>query len=485
MDDADQRIGQVLADRYELNEVIGRGGMGSVFRAWDTRLERFVAIKVFAPGTAGDDERRRAEVGLLARLNHPNLVTLHDAHLAPADSEAPSFLVMELVEGPDLRSELERGPLTGEISAQVACEIAEALVAVHSLGIVHRDLKPANILLAPTGLPTPAYHAKLADFGIAHLLGEERITTAGMVIGTAGYLSPEQSTGEKPGAASDVYALGLVVLECLTGEKAYPGNAVEAVSARLARDPAIPETLPVAWASLLSQMTARDPAMRPNSLEVAVTTREIAEELSGWGAAGAAADATDATVAMLPPTLVMPAIAEPGAHGVPGAVGAASASGVASASAQPGASAVAAAPTERSVQAASTQPGPSAAASASAAPTASTVANATPPSTERRKHGKLAAIVAGAGAVVIALVLGASMLLNAPQSAAPPTNTPSPTSPAPASVTPTPSVAPTTAPANKGNKGPGKDKGKGKGQRQRQRQRRRRRLSRPVGPSAR
>ncbi len=320
MDDADQRIGQKLANRYELRDVIGRGGMGAVYRAWDTSLERFVAIKVFAPGAAGDDERRRAEVGLLARLNHPNLVTLHDAHLAPADSGAPSFLVMELVEGPDLRTELERWPLSGEAVAQIACEIAEALVAVHSLGIVHRDLKPANILLAPTGLPSPPYHAKLADFGIAHLLGAERMTTAGLVIGTAGYLSPEQATGERPGAASDVYALGLVVIECLTGEKVYPGNAVEAVSARLTRDPALPEGLPVAWASLLGQMTARDPAMRPNSLEVAITTREIADELNGWGSAGDESAVTAATVAMLPPTVRMP-VAGTTDSAVPGGAG--------------------------------------------------------------------------------------------------------------------------------------------------------------------
>ncbi len=402
MDDADQRIGQVLADRYELTGVIGRGGMGAVYRAWDTRLQRFVAIKLFAPGTASEDERRRAEVNLLARLNHPNLVTLHDAHLAPADSATPSFLVMELVDGPDLRIELERGPLAGDATAQVAFEIAEALVAVHSLGVVHRDLKPANILLAPTGLPSPAYHAKLGDFGIAHLLGAERVTTVGTVIGTASYLSPEQTTGDKPSAASDVYSLGLVVLECLTGERAYPGNAVEAVSARLARDPAIPEGLPIAWASLLSQMTARDPAMRPNSLEVAVTTREIADELRGWVPASQAAAVTAPTVAMLPPTLLMPVAEDAGAAIVA-------------------------------------------------------------PASDRPGRGRLVAILAGAAALIVALILGASMLLNAPQAAVPPTNTPSPSSPAPAT---TPSLAPTTAPPTTGNgngKGHGDEKGNGNG----------------------
>ncbi|NEN05793.1 serine/threonine protein kinase [Diaminobutyricibacter tongyongensis] len=437
MDDADKRIGQVLADRYELNDVIGRGGMGSVFRAWDTHLERFVAIKVFAPGTASDDGRRHAEGNLLARLNHPNLVTLHDAHLAPADSETPSFLVMELVDGPDLRAELEKGPLSGEVSAQIAYEIAEALVAVHSLGIVHRDLKPANILLAPTGLPSPAYHAKLADFGIAHLLGEERMTTVGLVIGTAGYLSPEQATGGEPGPETDVYALGLVVLECLTGVKAYPGNAVEAVSARLTRDPAIPEDLPVAWASLLGQMTARDPAMRPNSLEVAVTTREIAEELNGWGPPGAAA-VTESTVAMLPPTLVLPAAADVGP-----------------------AVDDSAAPTAATVVLGAA---PAAAAGVAAGAGVAAAASASPPAA-RSHRGRIAAIIAGAGALLLALVLGASMLLNAPQAAVPPTRTPSPTSPAPAtpSLTPTPTPTPPAKKGDKGNKGPGKDNGNDNG----------------------
>jgi hypothetical protein len=445
MDDADQRIGQMLDDRYELIGVIGRGGMGSVFRAWDTRLERFVAIKVFAPGTASDDGRRRAEGNLLARLNHPNLVTLHDAHLAPADSGTPSYLVMELVDGPDLRSELERGPLAGEAVAQIASEIAEALVAVHSLGVVHRDLKPANILLAPTGLPSPAYHAKLADFGIAHLIGTERMTAKGLVIGTASYLSPEQATGDDPGAESDVYSLGLVVLECLTGEKAYPGTALEAVTARLARDPAIPDALPVAWASLISQMTARDPALRPNSLEVAVTTREIADELNGWVAGGGAASATDATVAMLPPTIVMPA--DPTVAMLPPTV----------------------------VMPAVADTAVPAAAAASAATTvafgvATPPSDVAPSSTERRKRGRTAAIIAGAGALIVALVLGASMLLNAPPAAAPPTHTPSPTSTPGAPPTVTPTTTPT--PANSGDNGngngdngngKGKDKGKGKG----------------------
>ena len=278
----DHRVGSTLAGRYQLTRVIGSGGMATVFQAWDTRLDRFVAVKMFAVGTANDDARRRGEVNLLARLSHPNLVTLHDAQLATQDSGIPSYVVMELVDGPDLRAELDRGALPGRATALIATEIAEALVAVHALGIIHRDLKPANILLAPTGMTFPAYHAKLADFGIAHLVGAERMTAAGLVLGTAGYLSPEQATGAEPGPEADIYALGLVILECFTGARAYPGTIVEATSARLTRDPAIPAELPATWATLLRAMTHREPTARPTAMEVAVTARAAAPALDDW-----------------------------------------------------------------------------------------------------------------------------------------------------------------------------------------------------------
>ncbi|MET0783537.1 MAG: protein kinase [Leifsonia flava] len=303
-----QRIGQVLADRYELTDVVGRGGMATVYRARDRNLGRFVAVKFFAPGTALDDARRRAEVDLLARVNHPNLVALHDAQLAPADSEDPSYIVMELVEGPDLRAVLDAGPLSGPATALLAAEIAEALAVVHAQGIVHRDLKPANILLAPTGLPSPKYHARLTDFGIAHLVGADRVTTAGTVIGTAAYLSPEQAAGADPGPQSDIYALGLLLLECLTGVRVYSGTVIEAMSARAARDPAIPDGLPVEWASLLTQMTSRDPSLRPSAMDVAIKARKDAPALDGWSFVDAqnGAEGTEATAAMPAPTRLLP-----------------------------------------------------------------------------------------------------------------------------------------------------------------------------------
>ncbi len=294
----------VLFDRYELREPLGRGGMATVYRAHDRELGRSVAIKVFAPGQAGDDARRRSEATALARLSHPNLVGLHDAHLSADGDPAPSYLVMELVEGDDLGTRLDRGPLPGGEVAAIAAAIPEALVVVHAAGIVHRDLKPANILLAESEVPGSMPHAKLTDFGIAHLMGAERVTTAGTIIGTAGFLSPEQATGAEPGPAADVYSLGLVVLEALTGVREYSGTPVEAVTARLVRDPRIPSSLPEDWRGMIGAMTARDPRLRPTALEVAVMARELAPQLADWVATGDAgvSDGGEAPTAAMPST---------------------------------------------------------------------------------------------------------------------------------------------------------------------------------------
>jgi len=310
---------RVLLDRYELRDALGRGGMATVYRAFDRQLGRFVAVKLFAPGTAVDDARRRGEATLLARLSHPSLVTLHDAHLAVEGDETPSFLVMELVAGTDLRTRLDDGPLTGPEAAELAAEIAEGLVVVHDAGMVHRDLKPANILLPASTVPGGRLHAKLADFGIAHLIGAERLTTDGTVIGTAAYLSPEQVAGAEPGAPADIYSLGLVLLEALTGRRSYPGTPVESVSARAAHDPRIPSTLPEDWRGMLAAMTAREQALRPTAMETAVMARELAPQLAGWdaGAAGSAPE-DEPTVAMIrqdaqvPPEPLAPTVAMQG-----------------------------------------------------------------------------------------------------------------------------------------------------------------------------
>lgn len=410
---------RVLLDRYELMDALGRGGMATVYRAQDRQLGRFVAVKLFAPGTAVDDARRRAEATLLARLSHPSLVTLHDAHLAAEGDETPSFLVMELVDGTDLRARLDDGPLSGEETAELATEIAEGLVVVHDAGMVHRDLKPANILLPSSTVPGGRLHAKLADFGIAHLIGAERLTTAGTIIGTAAYLSPEQVAGAVPGPPADIYSLGLVLLEALTGERCYPGSPVESVSARAARDPRIPGTLPDDWRGMLAAMTARDPALRPTAMEVAVMARELAPQLAGWDAATAAA-AAEGGLAETEPMQATTALPSAVPTGLPGAP-----------------------------------------------PTGPTTVL---PPARRRRGGVVAAVLAAVVVVLVAGGIGLGALLS--PSGTSPATTPSIPPPTTHSVV-TPSVAPVTTPAPAttpattpapapGNNGNG-NKGKGNG----------------------
>ncbi len=174
---------------------------------------------------------------------------------------------------------------------------------IHSRGIVHRDVKPANVLLEPAHLPTRTWNAKLADFGIARLIDDARITRTGLLIGTPGFLSPEQVSGQPAGSATDVYALGLVLLEARTGSPAFPGSAGEAASARLVRDPDVPDAFGPGWVDLLRAMTARDPAARPTALEVAVAAAQLDHGSSapavagGNGASGANAAFAGAEIA--------------------------------------------------------------------------------------------------------------------------------------------------------------------------------------------
>ncbi|RFA07923.1 hypothetical protein B7R54_00875 [Subtercola boreus] len=409
-------VGRVLAGRYAVTRRIGSGGMSTVYEATDEQLGRKVAVKLFNAGEARDDSRRRSEVDVLARLNHPHLVTMYDAHLASGDETVPSFLVMELVNGPDLRSTLDHGPLRGAVAAQVATDIAEGLAAMHAQGIVHRDLKPANILLAPTGLPSPTHRAKLADFGIAHLVGADRMTTVGTIIGTASYLSPEQAAGAEPGPEADVYALGLVILEGLTGRREYPGTVVEAMSARASRDPVIGGGIPASWVSLLSWMTARDPLARPTALDVAIRSHDIVADLATWEAS-AEPTVDDATAPLARPTMVLPAAAAAAA----GAAGAAA----------PGAPAAAGAAAQAD-------------ASSGTAETAATAAFPAAPAAvipERRSRRIAVVAVAAAAALAGAVWLGGSLMASTP--------TADPAQPVPASTqTGDPSTDPATDPAN-------------------------------------
>lgn len=263
--------GQVVAGRYVLGAVIGSGGTADVHRATDRLLERQVAVKVLRPsaGLGQERERFRSEISVLGRLNHPGLVSVYDAGI----SEAHAFLVMELVEGETLRELMQRAPVRATRAAEIGAQLASALAYAHSQGVVHRDVKPGNVLVDRSG------RVKLADFGIARVLGDAlHHTQTGFAVGTASYLSPEQVRGEEVTGACDVYSLGLVLLEALTGEKSFPGTSPEAAFARLNRGPHLPVTLSASWRRLLDEMTAPDPDRRPDA-------GAVAAELEGTAAA--------------------------------------------------------------------------------------------------------------------------------------------------------------------------------------------------------
>jgi len=269
-----------LGQRYRTTELIGTGGAASVYRALDENLGREVAVKVFRPTVQEDDTYRRqhTETLLLATLNHPGLVTLLDAGLHHEDdNQVLTYLVMELVDGPDLRRTLKSGPLPAVSVASLGADLADALAYVHSKGVIHRDVKPANILLYPQEHDSRLY-PKLTDFGIARLVEATVATAHGATIGTANYLSPEQAQGGTVAPSTDIYSLGLVLLESLTGEKAFPGPIVEAAVARLLRDPEIPESLGTDWVDLLRAMTNRLPDARPAAQEAAAALRLLAAE---------------------------------------------------------------------------------------------------------------------------------------------------------------------------------------------------------------
>ncbi|NEN77518.1 protein kinase domain-containing protein [Nocardioides zeae] len=248
--------GDVIDGRYELVRVLGRGGMAVVLEARDLLLERSVAVKVLSD--VDDDERAHerfvAEARLLARLHHPRLVTVLDAGTV----DGRPHIVMELVPGSDLAAVLREGPLPPDRVARLGAEVAEALAHAHAAGIVHRDVKPGNVLVEDSG------HVRLADFGIARLAeATTRHTRTGTVIGSPVYLAPEQVAGETVTTATDLYSLGLLLLEALTGEPPFTGTQVEVAMARLANGPTLPPTLPPGWAALLRDLTAREPAQRP------------------------------------------------------------------------------------------------------------------------------------------------------------------------------------------------------------------------------
>ena len=246
---------------FTILEPLGSGGMGEVYRARDTRLDRLVAIKVLSSerDTApGSRERFEREARAISRLSHPRICTIHDVGTADIDGQALPFLVMELLDGETLAAKIAGGPLSIEESLGYAIDIADALIAAHAQGIVHRDLKPANVMLTSTGV-------KLLDFGLAQLRGREAVgpsatsissvsslTSAGLVLGTLPYTSPEQLRGERVDTRTDIFAFGAVLYEMLTGERPFAADSPAAVIAGILEHeaPPVSDRVPLAPASL-------------------------------------------------------------------------------------------------------------------------------------------------------------------------------------------------------------------------------------------
>ena len=261
-------IGSHLAS-YEITALLGRGGMGEVFRGRDTKLKRDVAIKILPEIFSRDRERvnrfvREAE--LLAALNHPNIGSIYDIQ----EADGVRFLVLELVEGGTLAERIQRGPMHAEEAFQIARQICEALEAAHEKGIIHRDLKPANVKITAQG------RVKVLDFGLAKALETapnaaslsdsptmSQATNAGVILGTASYMSPEQARATSADARSDVFSFGCVLYEMLTGGRAFQGETLSDVLASVLKSEpdysGLPLRLHPRAKELLLRCLAKDP----------------------------------------------------------------------------------------------------------------------------------------------------------------------------------------------------------------------------------
>lgn len=230
-------IGTTLG-HYRIVENIGVGGMGEVYRARDEHLERDVAIKVLPTGTLADETARkrfRKEALTLSKLNHPHIATIHDFDT----QDCTDFLVMEYVAGETLKDKLQAGPVTEKEISRLGAQVSEALQEAHEHGIIHRDLKPGNIALTPKG------HAKVLDFGLARLTQPVAATTTTEsfletqgVAGTLPYMAPEQLRGEAVDGRTDIHALGAVLYEMATGQRAFPDRQAAQLTAAILQLPA-------------------------------------------------------------------------------------------------------------------------------------------------------------------------------------------------------------------------------------------------------
>jgi eukaryotic-like serine/threonine-protein kinase len=269
--------GVSLGGRYRLDERIASGGMGDVWRGTDEVLGRTVAVKILLPALLdepGFAERFRGEARTMATINHPGVVDVYDY----GSDQQVAFLVMEYVEGDALSRTLNRvGRLTPARTMALVAQAAEALHAAHTNGIVHRDVKPGNLLVRPNGTLV------LTDFGIARSALVGQLTVAGAVLGTASYISPEQASGGTATPASDVYALGVVAYQCLSGHRPFDGETPVDIAMKHVRDapPPLPGDIPPAVRRIVERALAKDPAARwPSAAALATVARQASSGLS-------------------------------------------------------------------------------------------------------------------------------------------------------------------------------------------------------------
>ena len=250
---------ELFAGRFRLGALLGQGGMSDVYRAVDEETGESVAVKIVRSGDPELARRVAQEVKVHQRMTHVGLIRLLDTGVA----DGQAYLVMELIEGATLAASLRAEPLGARLTAKLGGILGAALAYVHSEGIVHRDVKPSNIMLGADG------RALLGDFGIARLLDATTFTIDGTTIGTMAYMAPEQLEDHSVGPPADIWSLGMVLLECLTGRRVYEGTSAEIIARRLAGPVPLPADLPVPWKLLLTGMLDHRPEERLDGTQVA------------------------------------------------------------------------------------------------------------------------------------------------------------------------------------------------------------------------
>ncbi len=310
-----EMIGREIGGRYRLTAPLGEGGMSTLWRAVDQQLDREVAVKILRPQYSADPgfaARFRQEARSVASLTHPNIVSVYDYGTDP--DGATQYIVMQLVEGRDLAAILkERGRISADDAVQVAIAVASALEAAHRRGIVHRDVKPGNILITDDG------DVKVTDFGIARAVSEASMTVTGTTLGSVHYFSPEQARGDEVTGRSDVYALGIVLYEMLTGHRPFEGDSAAGVALkRLTENPPRPmvagQPLPPGLEAILRRALEREPDKRfPDAGSFAEALRAWSKDPTSVpaGLVGAVPAAAPLPAAGEPTVYVPPPVARP------------------------------------------------------------------------------------------------------------------------------------------------------------------------------